>query len=593
MPGRVAEDADALQGLLVPRLTCALMMPDSPEKARDVRHYSSYLSNVSSGYANALDECFKPDGTFFHHAGHAYGYGGRAILGVATAMKILEGTAYEASKEAYRRTLKVADTYFLGLFGPGRAAPKAFASIRFKRYVSAHSHRRIHAKLGAEHEPFDGFRMLSYSSVGVRRQADDWMVTARGHSKYVYPWESWGPGFFAYPLFLANGYLDVSYPDSLDSLSPIDGVWHAGLDWRRWPGATVVRLPYEAMITRVGQVRDEGGEYLFSDQAFAGGVETSYGCGVQVFAFKGHDKYGLESFSGKKSYFFVGNKVVALGTDIESGIADYPVETVLFQDHLSSKEQAIVVNGQVLAAFPFVKHFSDGKEVWFVDTRGTGFFVPGGGVHFTRGEQTNPDSHGKKPLSGNFASAWIDHGKTPGDASYEYVLVADTDAEEMAAFAEAPTVRVLQKDSDAHVVELSEEHAVAYAVYASEGTRFGSGPIHAVNRAATFVAKKEGAGLRLSVADPDLNIYDGQDDRMPDGTRVELSLYEREWFFWPSRPTKVQLVVAGHWCIQKLETPMETAANQPLVISAEGGKTVVEFECRDGLSAEVLLLPEN
>ena len=588
-PGRKACDADDMQGLQSLRLLTALLMPDSPEKARDLKHFSSFFSNVETAYANALDETFKPDGTIFHHAGHAYGYGGRAIFGSVRTFDILKGTSFQASEASARRIKKCARTYFDGLFTDQMMAPKAFASIRFSNYTSSAQFADMLDIMGEPSEPLDGFRSLPYTCVGMKRRKNDWMITARTHNKYVIPFESWGKSFFAYPLFIANGYLDVAYPGSLDSLTPADGTWFDGIDWRRYPGTTSVHLPFEEMATRVGQVRDEGGEYLFSDQPFSGGVETSYGCGVHAFQFKGHDKYGLESFTGKKSWFFVGNKVVCLGSDISSGIKGRNVETTLFQTHLAATDEAVVLNGRQVTWFPYKKKLKGKKAKWLIDNRGTGYFVPTGTLNLTRAEQTNPQCHEKGEVSGNFATAWIDHGKAPKDAGYEYVLVADADRTEMKAFSAGPTVEVLRNDSSAHVVELKEEDATAYAVYAEKGVSFAQGDVKSVSKQSTFIVKREGDKLRLSVADPDLNIYDGQDDLLPDGTRTELSIYEREWFFWPSRPNTVRITLAGEWEIDKLIKPMETTVQQPRVVSSANGRTIVEFECRDGLSAEILL----
>ncbi|VGO18181.1 chondroitinase family polysaccharide lyase [Pontiella sulfatireligans] len=587
--GRKANDADDMQGLQTLRLVTPLLMKDSPEKARDLKHFSSFFSNVSTAYANALDETFKPDGTIFHHAGHAYGYGGRAIYGSVRTFDILKGTSFQASAAAAQRIKKCARTYFDGLFTKEKMTPKAFASIRFSNYKSAEQFADMLDLMGETYEPLDGFRSLPYTCVGLKRQSDDWMITARTHSKYVYPYESWGRDYFAFALFIANGYLDVAYPDSLDSLTPSEETWHEGIDWLRYPGTTSVRLPFEDIATRVGVVRDEGGEYLFSDQAFSGGVETSYGCGVQAFQFKGHDKYGLESFTGKKSWFFVGNKVVCLGSDIQSDIPGYPVETTLFQVPLSATNEPVLLGGRAVDKFPVMRQLKTKQPRWLIDNRGTGYYVPQGKLHLSRSVQTNPDPHDEGEVSGNFATAWFDHGKTPKDAEYEYVLVADADADQMKKFSRKPTVKVLQKDSSAHVVELSEEDATAYAVYAEKGAAFGEGFVKNVNKQSTFIVKREGKKLRLSVADPDLNIYDGQEDLLPDGTRGELSIYEREWFFWPSRPSKVQITLDGEWKIDELVTPMETVETQPRIISSKNGKTVVEVVCRDGLSAELLL----
>ncbi|VGO14167.1 Chondroitin sulfate ABC exolyase [Pontiella desulfatans] len=587
--GRKACDADDMQGLLSLRLLTPMLMKDSPEKARDLRHFSSFFSNVETAYANALDETFKPDGTIFHHAGHAYGYGGRAIYGSVCTYDILSGTSFQASEDAARRIRKVAQTYYDGLFTDKMMTPKAFASIRFSNYTSSEQFAAMLDTMGTPYEPLDGFRSLPYTCVGMKRRKNDWMITARTHSKYVYPFESWGRDFFAFPLFIANGYLDVAYPGSLDSLTPAEGTWHDGIDWRRYPGTTSVKMPFEEMATRVGKVRDEGGEYLFSDQAFSGGVETSYGCGVHAFEFKGHDKYGLESFTGKKSWFFVGNKVVCLGSDICSKIPEYAVETTLFQTQLDSPEQPIKIRGKDLAKFPLKRTLKTKQPQWLIDNRGTGYYVPSGEIKLTRSEQTHPQCHDKGEVSGNVATAWFDHGKAPESAGYEYVLVAGADSDSMKAFASRPTIDVLQRDARAHVVSLNEEAATAYAVYAENGATFDQGAVKSVNKASTFIVKADGEKLRLNVSDPDLNIYDGQDDLLPDGSRTELSIYEREWFFWPSRPNTVRITLAGEWKIDELVQPMETAGSQPKIISSANGQTVIEIECRDGLSAEVLL----
>ena len=206
-----------------------------------------------------------------------------------------------------------------------------------------------------------------------------------------------------------------------------------------------------------------------------------------------------------------------------------------------------------------------------------------------RSVQTNPQFQDKGEVSGMFATAWMDHGKAPNDAGYDYVLVADADAEKMKAFNAKPAIELLQKNSAAHVVSLNDENAIAYAVYAEMGAAFDKGVVKSVNKQSTFIVKREGDKLRLSVADPDLNIYDGQEDLLPDGSRTELSIYEREWFFWPSRPSAVRITLAGHWKVDKQVLPMETAQGLPKVVSCKDGKTVVEVICRDGLSAEILL----
>ncbi|MEM6885682.1 MAG: polysaccharide lyase family 8 super-sandwich domain-containing protein, partial [Verrucomicrobiota bacterium] len=337
------------------------------------------------------------------------------------------------------------------------------------------------------------------------------------------------------------------------------------------------------------QVRDEGGEYLFSDQPFSGGVETSYGAGIHVFQFKGHDKYGLETFTGKKTWFFYENKVVCLGTDIQFADDRYEVETTIFQNHLDSPDEAVTVSGKRVADFPFNEQYSAGEPLWLIDNRNTGYFIPEGHVRLSRITQTNPDRTNAGQVSGDFATAWLSHGTSPESAAYSYVLLADTNEDEMKGFAQNPTYEILQQDSAAHVVAMDERKITAYAVYQTSGTDFSDGLIKSVDVASTFLVKQEGEKIRLSVSNPDLNIYAGQEDLLPDGSRTELSIYEREWFFWPSRPIPVRIVLNGKWQLDEIVSAMETVEIQPKVISASPEQTVVEVLCRDGLSAEVLL----
>ncbi|WP_066627373.1 chondroitinase family polysaccharide lyase [Labilibacter marinus] len=638
---RVAGNADEIQGILKPRLLSILMQDDSREKERDIRHFSSYYSNIITGYANALDETFKPDGTVFHHAGHAFGYGGRAIGGAAATMYMLSGTEYAATTDSYQRLKKVVESYIYQMFTNKVIAPKAFANIRFDTYELPSMYYTIPAMMALSSKKFDQemaalfqdlrskynkddedhafwqskldkkgietqkydytqCKIFPYTCVGINRMQNDYLISVRAHSKYVYPFESWGKSFLAFPLFVANGYLDVSYPKSIDSATPSNKKWYSGFDWHRWPGVTSVQLPYAEMITDPGQVRDEAGEYLFSDQAFSGGVSTSYSCGIYAFQFKGHDKFKLQGFTGKKTYFFVGDKVLCLGSDIQSDL-NYHVETTLFQSHLDKPNLPThsSFNGKV-SQFPYHKESSVDSPIWIIDHRDTGFYINdiGSNSSFTlyRNEQKNPDWNNKKEVTGNFATAYINHGQRPTDGSYNYILIAQANEEKMESFAKQmqgknKPFEVVQQDKIAHVVKLNEESATAYAVYNAIGSSFKKGTVQKVNKQSTFILKEVENYALLSVADPDLNIYDGQDDLLPDGTRCELSIYEREWFFWPSRSNKVQITLKGKWDIKEQPIPMETA-NQKYaqIISKSTKQTIIEFECKDGLSSEVALV---
>lgn len=642
VPGRKAADADDTQGLLIPRYLTALIMKDSPEKVRDLRHFSSFFSNVTTAYSNALDEVFKPDGTVFHHAGHSCGYGGRALHGAVVTMYLLSHSPFHASNQSYRRMKKVTEAFLGILFTSDLSVPRGFSGIRFTKYKLPEHFRYIPALMALASENYDQemaacykriievvpiknekdifweakidkvlrdktdefsykkMRVMPYSSKAVRREGNDWLTTVRGHGKYVYAFESWGAPYFAFPLFIGNGFLDVSYPDDLNSTSPMtDDTWHTGYDWRRWPGTTTVRLPYAKMLSRPRIIRDEGGEYLFSDQSFVGGVESTDGKGIYVFPFKGHDKFDIQSFTGKKSYFFIDDMVVCLGSNINCDLPNYQVETTLFQNHLEAKDEAIIGSENTYTQFPLQTSLSVKSPMWLIDNRNTGYYLPSQAkidFVFERKVQTNPDAHNREEVSGDFASLYIDHGKSPKDAAYRYVVLPDANPSKMESFTQAMNgkvkpYKVIRQDNTAHIVASPQTGSTSYAIFDADGMTFKSGIVSKVSKAATFIVSEHEDNVSLTIADPDLNIYDGQDDLLPDGRRTELSIYEREWFFWPSRASTIQITLDGKWEITQQIKEMETAEmRKAKIVLSSKKQTVIEFECRDGLSSEVGLV---
>ncbi|WP_158969935.1 chondroitinase family polysaccharide lyase [Paraglaciecola sp. L3A3] len=641
--GRKAADADDTQGFLLPRLYMALAMENSAEKVRDLEHYASYFANVTTAYAPALDEVFKADGLTFHHGGHSQGYGGRAVKAAAAVMYLLKDTPFAVEDEVFGRMRKITNTLFDTLFGKQYIGARAFTNTRFTNYefpanmydlpaliaLSAPTFDAemagLYQELYTNNKKNDAFhdywlnklkqagdigeyhyapsRVLPYSALATIRDDNNWMATVRGHSKYVYPYESWG--WFAYPTFIGYGYLDVSYPNHLDSTQADNKTtWHAGYDWHRWPGVTSVNVPYAQIQTHPGQVKDEGGEYPFSDQAFVGGAESTLGNAVFTFPFKGHDVFGLQSFTGIKSYFLFEDFIVALGSDIKSDIAQHAVETTILQNPFNkgdSKSGSQFMSNQLdEKTFPYVNKISDSEPLWLVDSRQTGYYIPqipqGSELLMQRTEQTNPDYKNIEAVKGNFTTLLFDHGIKPNNAHYEYVVMPNSSSADMQDFAKAMQqknnqhpYRVLQQDKRAHIVQSPEKSTTAYAVFDAQ-TILPKTVVTRVNRPATFIVKETSQGIQLAVADPDLNIYDGQDDLMPDGSRVELSIYNHEWFFWPSRSSKVQLTLSGEWKISQQVKEIETVERKKAtIIKASETETIIEFECKDGLTAEVLL----
>ena len=81
----------------------------------------------------------------------------------------------------------------------------------------------------------------------------------------------------------------------------------------------------------------------------------------------------------------------------------------------------------MVTAFPDAKVFTGDQPVWLTDSVGNGYVVRNPvRLRAARQQQESIAGNGRKTTTGAFASAWIDHGPAPRDASYEYaVLVKD------------------------------------------------------------------------------------------------------------------------------------------------------------------------
>lgn len=649
--GRKGIDADDAHGVLLNMFISALTMENSAEKDRDLRQFSSFFSNVVAQPSNAIDDGIKTDGTAFHHAVHTVSYGTRLINGLTQVLYLLSQSPYRASESAHLNIKKAVNTLFF-IQGPNSfRAPTAFSQTRFnieeipietqltpallalsgsadgndkidkemaayaKHILALSTHgynnesnspeerdqfnaflEKLNSSVpDAKPKSYNGVRVLPYSASIVKRNSDHWMASLRAHSKYVIPFESWGANHFGYPLFIANGMLDISYPNHLDSTLPLDekSRWHPGYDWHRWPGTTSVRWPYDKMMTLPEQIRQEGGEYLTSDQAFCGGVESDSGNGIFSFLLHGHDKYDIQTLRAKKSYFMFGNNIICLGSSIEADLPGIPVETTLFQDFLANRDVATDLGGTgKIKSFPMQKKLSAKNSNWLIDSRGTGYFIPesteSSALKFVRQEQIAPDGNAENETKGDFATAIFDHGNQPKEASYAYIVVPNSDADSMKNLTvkmegkNAP-IRIIQQDGKAHVVQAPELGLTGYATFAP-ATNFRKGWIKSVDQPSIILLNEKNGTLELNVTNPDLNIYDGQDDLLPDGSRCELSIYEREWFFWPSRPTKSKLSIKGKWKFRS------DNSNNKVQISYHKGNTILEFEFKDGATEQVLMV---
>ena len=178
-------------------------------------------------------------------------------------------------------------------------------------------------------------------------------------------------------------------------------------------------------------------------------------------------------------------------------------------------------------------------------------------------EQESRHEKTRAVTKGTFSSAWIEHGKAPQNATYEYMVLIQPSAAELEAARQVPVYEVLQRDQTAHVVFDKQTGITAYAAFENYQPTADKW-VYAVPAETMVVAAEANGVLRMSVCDPNLNI-------------AEKTYTTKE----PSRPIVKEVVLNGRWTLQQ---PVEQVQ-----VKQEGDRTVLTVTCQHGQPVEMLL----
>jgi chondroitin-sulfate-ABC endolyase/exolyase len=259
------------------------------------------------------------------------------------------------------------------------------------------------------------------------------------------------------------------------------------------------------------------------------------------------DRYGFK-LSAKKSVFMKDEVLVCLGSNIECTGTDAPVNTCVFQTATAGKPGP------------------GSKTSPLTDAVGNRYIIPDGqDLRIRRGQQESRHHRGKKTTKGNFAAAWLAHGRNPRDLSYQYAIQVQP------ATNDPPAYKVLQRDAGAHVVSFPDSYT-GYCVF-DPGKVLPAGHVSAVDKPCLAMVQKAGDGLRLTVANPDLNFAV---EKAPTG----LDRIRNHNRYAPSRPSPVRVTLNGKWHLD---------GKGAKIVPGDAGRTVIEFDCVHGRSIGVLM----
>ncbi len=294
------------------------------------------------------------------------------------------------------------------------------------------------------------------------------------------------PAFYASARFYSSRLLNTDRPHNGEALrshhiadgctffsrtgleySDIFPVW----DWQHVPGTTVVQTPeLSGELCRPGS------------RAFAGGVsDGTHGLAAVDFE--------RDSLRARKSWFFLGDQIVALGAGV-SDSSGHSVHTTINQCFLAGQ----VTQGQ-----------SEGRD-WVHHDGITYFDLAGGRLHLHQGTATGSwhdisRSASAEPISHDLFTLWLDHGSTPQSAAYAYV-VAPTLALADVQRGQSPVIELIANTASLQVVREANLGLTGIVFYEAGSADLGPHGTIAADQACLLLLREAGDRLVLSAANP-------------------------------------------------------------------------------------------
>ena len=346
-------------------------------------------------------------------------------------------------------------------------------------------------------------------------------------------------GYNRYGRYISKGSLDILGPGGFYA----SGTDPKGWDWRRINGATVIYYPFEKMKCQKPYVG------FTNKHGFFGGISwrRRNACFTMQLGNVGSD-YKNVVLAGKKSYFFIGDRIYALGSDISSNVKDYDVQTNLYQKSFYNES---------------FKKLNESYRTtqYLIDPVGNGYFVPAGqNLHVEQKTQENYDDRDKKKTKGNFATAYIDHGKAPENASYFYVVFPYCKQNEFKKF-DSKDYQILQQDANAHII-YDQVSNIYGGIFFKRNAQSKLPKVLSVSDNCMIMYKQQGNKLEVAAGNPDVNRRNTKNSTYLNGWRESIL-----------KP--LNIIFAGKW-------QLAAKVNGVSIISRNSKSTVIKIDCIDG-----------
>lgn len=567
---------DTWHTLLIPKIIAALLPEKETEQIWQMTQLSEWLSTSLCFTPGTLGG-IKVDGTAFHHGGFYPGYTTGALGAVGSYIGFTLDTPYQINptgRKVFRTALEGMRNYCnLQEWSPALGGRHPFSGRMEKSDIEAFAKLALAEKTeGKEFDPQlasdylrlqttstpsgeffrskgcqpasnpEGFFVFNYGSAGIYRY-QQYMITLKGYNTDVWGAEIYQKDnrygryqSYGAVLIMGNGH-PVSRKGS--------GFKEEGWDWNRIPGTTTIHLPFELLDSPL-----KGTNMARSKENFSGStsLEGKYG----MFAMKLMErelKNFTPDFVARKSVTCFDNRIICLGSGISNSNISYPTETTLFQCALPAEYQSKTLKDSCTLRDPF----------------GNYFYIQKGIAHHTESVQHSFHNKSRKATEGKFLTAWIDHGKAPQNAEYEYLILLHPTSKEQNEAKQSYIVK--QQDCQAHIVfdKITKTTACAFfETYQDSVAEL----IQKADAETLVMYKKSETNIRISICSPNLNIKE--------------KTYTTSQ---PSRPVVKQITIKGKWS--------STGNSLVKLQTDKNGNTLIQATCQHGQPQEIILKPAS
>ncbi|SHF97342.1 Por secretion system C-terminal sorting domain-containing protein [Mariniphaga anaerophila] len=481
-------------------------------------------------------------------------------------------------KGAFNRLMAAPQSFLINTL-----APDVRSDIQFRGGIGGlQKVVELYAATEAENSP-EGNRTFPYGNLQIHRR-NNWMVSVKGFSKYVWDYENNGEQNW-FGRNQSAGALEVFATRESESdivTAEASGWSEAGYDWNHVAGTTTFNLP---------NWTDHDKSYIwakFSPESFVGGVSLNKQNGVFALKYVDVRETGWVKrdykLNANKSYFFFDDQVVCLGSDIQSIHPDYEVHTTLFQNYLEDTSTPSAINGNESTGTGLNYVQPESNPVYLTDVTGNAYFVKNGAnLNVTRSLQTSRDNRDKNDTEGNFVKAWINHGK-PDGAGYEYLLWVQAPDGRIKELATNPSeyYSVDQKDDVAHIVTHHQKKMTGFAIFKGNEIIDKKHIYSTSDDCLIMTHQVDNNTLNISVAHPDLGWLDKDESlyqcwSVNDGNR---------WLKPQEQP--VEVILSGKWTIAE-EHPSAIFAGYDEIKN----QSAFLFKCYNGESIDLEIHAEN